>query len=155
MTMTTAITVGAIIAPRRSAERDWRISIKFLTSAGAFKAKRFLCGGVLNTLISYFAYALLCLFLNYQMAYLLAYVLGIAWSYGFNATHVFRVEKTIRSFCIYPSVYIVQYALSTIILWYWVETLGLPSLGGPIVAIAVTLPSIYAFSRTVLEHPRF
>lgn len=112
----------------------------------------FLFGSVLNFLISYLTYALLCAFIHYQFAYCIAYAVGITWSYWFNATHVFRVTKTLRSFCIYPSVYLAQYAASSVVLWFVVEQLCLPSLAAPLITAAVTLPVTYALSKLILQN---
>ena len=112
----------------------------------------FLLGSVLNFAISYCCYASLSQLLHYQLAYFIAYVVGIAWSYWFNATHVFKVHKTLRTFCIYPTVYALQYAAAYLVLWYLVERIGLHSLAAPVLTAAITFPLTFLLSKLVLEN---
>lgn len=112
----------------------------------------FLFGSVLNFSISYLCYALLCLLLHYQLAYFIAYVVGISWSYWFNTTHVFRVDKSFRTFCIYPAVYASQYIASHFILWGVVEIVGLHRLAAPILTAVATFPLTFILSKLVFQH---
>ncbi len=112
----------------------------------------FLLGSVLNFAISYLCYALLSQLLHYQLAYFIAYLVGIGWSYWFNATHVFRVRKTLRTFCIYPTVYALQYIASHLMLWCLVELLGLHSLAAPVVTAVITFPATFILSKLVLQN---
>ncbi len=112
----------------------------------------FLIGSVLNFAISYLCYALLSQLIHYQLAYFAAYLAGISWSYWFNATHVFRVQKTLRTFCIYPTVYALQYIASHLMLWCLVELLGLHSLAAPVVTAVITFPATFILSKLVLQN---
>ncbi len=114
----------------------------------------FLLGSVLNFAISYLCYALLSQLLHYQLAYFIAYLVGIGWSYWFNATHVFRVQKTLRTFCIYPTVYALQYIASHLILSYLVDHLGLHSLAAPVLTAVITFPLTFFLSKLVLQNNR-
>ena len=112
----------------------------------------FLLGSVLNFAISYFCYALLSQLIHYQLAYFIAYIVGIGWSYWFNATHVFKAQKTLRTFCIYPTVYALQYIASHLILWCLVEHLGLHSLAAPALTALITFPLTFFLSKLVLQN---
>ena len=112
----------------------------------------FLLGSILNFVISYLCYALFSLLLHYQPAYFTAYIAGIGWSYWFNATHVFRVQKTLRTFCIYPTVYALQYIASHLILWCLVEHLRRHSLAAPVFTAVITFPLTFFLSKLVLQN---
>lgn len=118
------------------------------------RAKRwllFLVGGGLNTSLTYGLYLGLCRFLDYQAAYFIAYVLGIVFSYLFNARLVFGQAWSWRGLFAYPLVYLVQYLLSAGALGVMVEWLHIPKLYAPLVVTAAMIPVTYVMSKVVLQ----
>lgn len=111
----------------------------------------FLVGGGLNTGLTYGVYLGLCRLLGYQTAYFIAYVLGIVFSYLFNARLVFGQAWSWRGLFAYPLVYLVQYLLSAGALGLLVEWLHMPKLYAPLVVTAAMVPVTYVMSKLVLQ----
>lgn len=111
----------------------------------------FLMGGLLNTALTYGIYLLLGLFLDYQVAYIFAYVCGIGFSYLFNSQIVFQVKRTWVGFIIYPLVYLIQYVLSALILHFLVERLSISKELAPLLIVVLLTPVTYVLSKTLLQ----
>jgi putative flippase GtrA len=114
----------------------------------------FLVGGGLNTALTWGVYLLLERVMPYQAAYLVAYVLGIAFSYVFNAKFVFHAPLSWRAAMTYPSVYVVQYVAAALLLRVVVEYLGLPKTYAPLIVTIVMIPATYVMSKLVLGWTR-
>ena len=115
---------------------------------------RFLLFGVLNTLTSYLIYFLLLKYLDFILAYSVAYCIGIGSSYFFNVYFVFKRNASVTSFVRFPIVYIVQYCLGTGILWLLVDRFGIVPAIAMIGVIVVTIPVTFLTSRFVLKNER-
>ena len=111
---------------------------------------KFLLGGLVNTGLSYAAYLLLKLILPYQVAYFLAYVAGVVFSYVFNSLLVFCVPLSWRRFLAFPLVYVVQYASGALLLSLLVEMLGISKTWAPLLVTATLLPLTYLLSKLLL-----
>lgn len=114
----------------------------------------FLVGGGLNTALTWGVYLLLGLLMTYQAAYLVAYVIGVAFSYFFNALFVFRAPLSWRAAMAYPSVYLVQYVAAALLLRVCVEYAQLPKAYAPLVVTVVMIPATYIMSKLVLTWTR-
>lgn len=110
---------------------------------------RFILGGVANTAFSYLVYCSLIGVMGYQPAYFFAYVGGIVFSYFVNVKVVFRVAITVRSFIIYPIVYVFQYCVSAILLSVFVSN-GVHVAMAPLLIVILTIPMTYVLSRMLL-----
>lgn len=108
-------------------------------------------GGALNTLLTYGVYWLLLQVLSYQSAYLIAYLLGIAFAYVFNAARVFKVQLSWRGLLMYPLVYLAQYLLGALLLSLIVERFGLSAAIAPLIITIGLLPVTYLMSKFVLQ----
>lgn len=118
-----------------------------------FRAKRwlrFLLGGGVNTAFTYAVYLALNMVLAYQLAYFVAYTLGVVFAYWFNAVVVFRVSLSWKGFFSYPIVYIVQYAASAFLLGGLVEFAGIVESLAPLVVVIAMVPVTYVMSKSVL-----
>lgn len=119
---------------------------------------KFVFGGAINTAISYGFYLLAHLVLSYQIAYLIAYVSGIIFSYLFNAIIVFKTDLNWKSFCSYPLVYIIQYGASASLLGMLVRFVHVNSIWAPLLVAISMIPITYVMSKLILERahrPRF
>lgn len=118
---------------------------------------RFLIGGAINTAGTYVVYLGLRLAIDYQWAFLIAYVLGIAFSYFFNAYVVFRTRPTWTSAASFPIVYVVQYAASALLLLVLVERLRLDERFAPLLVTIAMVPVTYLLTkfifRTAVKEP--
>jgi putative flippase GtrA len=115
----------------------------------------FLIGGGLNSALSYGVYLLLVLFMDYQEAYLLAYLLGIASSYWINSVFVFHAPLSMAGLMKFPLVHIVQYTASAGLLWVLVEWADVSSTIAPLLVTVTLVPVSFFLSRMVLRqaHP--
>jgi putative flippase GtrA len=111
---------------------------------------RFLIVGVVNTATTYLLYLLFHLLMPYLVAYTAAYVTAIIVSYYLNAKWVFRTGVSVRSFAGFPLVYAAQYAISTGMLYLFVEYLGIAETLAPLLAVILTVPVTFVMARFVL-----
>ena len=115
---------------------------------------RFLVGGISTTLVSYAIYVALLRWLAYPVAYGIAYVAGIAWSYAANTLFVFRTRPSLRRAAMFPFVYVAQYVVGTALLVALVDGAGVPRALAPAVVIVVTIPMTYLLSKRILHGRR-
>ena len=112
---------------------------------------RFALGAALNIVVGYGSYLLLLHWLHYVTAYAIAYVIGIAVSYVFNALVVFRQPIRARAALSYPLVYLVQLLLGLVLLKMLIEALHIPVWLGPLLVSALTLPVTFLLSRIIVR----
>ncbi|MBH3412030.1 GtrA family protein [Pseudomonas putida] len=112
---------------------------------------RFLMSGGFNTALTYGMYLGLLTFLPYQLSYTVSYLAGIVLAYVLNRFFVFKSHNGVRSALMMPVIYLVQYLLSLVVLWLWVEKLQLDSRLAPLAAIALTLPVTFVLSRLAFK----
>lgn len=112
---------------------------------------KFVIGGGINTAFTYALYFGLQVIMPYQIAYALAFVVGIVFSYWFNSTIVFNTPVSWKGFMAFPLVYLIQYLLSAIILGFVVELLGINQLFAPLIVILVTIPITFLLTRWLLR----
>ncbi|HCJ7266129.1 GtrA family protein [Vibrio cholerae] len=108
--------------------------------------------GAVSTLLSYALYLFLNLFISYHMSYLFSYIFGLVCSFILNSKLVFRIDLSIRKFLLYPSVYVLQYAISASILYFLVDFLNFEASVAPIFISFLTLPLTYMTSKILLEN---
>lgn len=81
----------------------------------------------------------------------MAYVIGVVFSYWFNATVVFKTALSWKGFFTYPLVYVAQYVISALLLGALVEYVGVDKRLAPLVATAAMVPLTYVMSKVVLR----
>ena len=108
-------------------------------------------GGCLNTLFTYGVYIGLNPSIGYNLAYAIAYVIGIIFSYGFNALVVFKAPLSWKGLFAYPVVYLLQYGISALGLRSLVESFGISQTFAPLFLLVVTVPLTYFASRWVIK----
>jgi len=111
---------------------------------------RFLVGGGINTAFTYGIYLILMLFVHYQIAYLIAYIVGVVFAYWFNAVIVFKVSLSWKGLFSYPIIYIIQYTISAFLLKIFVETLQIDKIFAPLMIIIIMIPLTYVLNKYVL-----
>jgi len=111
---------------------------------------RFIVSGAINTGITYGLYLLLLPLFGYLPAYSAAYVAGILLSFWLNSVFVFRQQMSWRGLVRFPLVYVVQYALTAMLLWLLVDTLGISERIALLAAIAVTVPVTFLAARLAI-----
>jgi len=113
------------------------------------KFTKFLISGGFNTAITYGVYLLLLSYIPYSISYTISYLFGILIAYVLNRYFVFNSHRGLKSAVLLPLIYLLQYGLNLLILWYWVEKLGFEVRLAPIATIIVTIPLTYALSKLV------
>ncbi|KTC60986.1 GtrA family protein [Pseudomonas savastanoi] len=108
---------------------------------------RFLMSGGFNTALTYGIYLVLLMFVSYKISYTISYVTGILLAYILNRFFVFKSHQGLRSVILLPLIYAIQYCLSLVILWCWVEKLQFDERLAPLAAIALTLPVTFILSK--------
>lgn len=112
---------------------------------------RFVLGGGLNTTVTYGIYLLLNLLVNYQLAYLIAYTLGIVFAYWFNTVFVFKTSLSWKAFFSYPLVYVIQYLISSIFLSILIEVWKINKALAPLVITIGIIPLSYLLNKLALR----
>ena len=112
---------------------------------------RFLIGGGLNVVVGYGGYLILLHWFRYEVAYAIAYTVGIFVSYVFNTLYVFRQSMRWRSALRYPLVYLLQFLLGLVLLKILVEVMHMPQRFAPLAVAVVTIPATFLASRTIIR----
>ena len=126
--------------------------LRAMVAASSFL--RFLISGGMNTAATYAVYLVLLRFVDYKLAYTIAYLFGIVLAFFINRLFVFRTHRGWRSMVMFPFVYLAQYLVSLGVVWVWVERLHLWKEAAPLVAIVITIPMTFVLSRLVFGRTR-
>jgi len=122
-----------------------------MTGPGAQRWLRFIVGGGINTGFTYLVYLGMNVFLSYQVAYFVAYAIGVVFSYWFNARVVFCVPLSWRGLFSYPIVYLVQYVFSAFLLGGLIRFFNMREEVAPLVVAVAMIPFTYSMSKLVLR----
>jgi putative flippase GtrA len=120
---------------------DWLLDKRFIS---------FVLFGGLNTAFTYLLYLLLSKEMHYQLAYLIAYVTGIAMAYILNLRFVFNARSSLRKIVCYPLIYVTQYLLGAGLMYLMLSVLSLPNALAPLLVIVLLLPISYYMNKKVL-----
>ena len=112
---------------------------------------RFIIVGAMNTAIGYGLYCALLLMFPYFLAYGISYVVGIGISYVLNCTFVFQTRLSLRGALQFPLVYVVQYALGTVLLWLFVTRWKLDPRIAALLVVAFSVPITFVAIRFVVR----
>ena len=112
---------------------------------------KFVIVGIINTTVTYVIYLLIISYINYNIAYSLAYIIGILLSYFLNAKHVFNKKINIRSFLKFPLVYLIQYLLNIILMNFFIIYLNVHINIAPALIIIISVPITFFLSRLVFK----
>lgn len=118
----------------------------FITSSeDARRIFKFVCVGLLNTVIGYGAFFILSFFLNYLVALVVAHCIGVTNSYLWNKYWTFQVKKFRPAELVkFNIVYLLALGANMLILYIAVELLAInPRLGQLFVLPLVTLLSYF------------
>lgn len=113
---------------------------------------RFLATGASTTAFSYLLYLLLLQVLSAKIAYVVAYVAGIVWSYSFSATWVFGGRWTWRGLAAYPLVYLLQAGAAFALFSWLVDGLRISPVVAPLAAVVLLLPLNFLAGRWIVYH---
>lgn len=115
---------------------------------------RFLAVGVANTLVYYLVYRLLLLGLPYLPAHLLAFGVGIVFSFFANSLFTFRVRPTWRRFLVFPSTTLANLLLVTLGSVLLVERDWVDERWATLLMTVAAVPITFLLTRLVLTSRR-
>ena len=109
----------------------------------------FVVTGSLSTLVMFCIYTILCHFISYHYAYLIAYSTSVIMLYFMNL-YVFKGLVTWHTMVKFPLIYLLQYVLGALSLAFVVR-LGFPVSLAPILIVIALLPFTYLLNRLVFR----
>jgi len=112
---------------------------------------KFLLVGLTNTAFSSTVYLLLDIVLPYKIAYSMAYISGLVFSYILNAKWVFQEKINRKSFLTFPLVYVPQYLISLLCLHVLVERFAVSERIAFLFVIILSIPITFLLSRFILK----
>ncbi len=125
-----------------SRQHDW----KFLT----FQFIKFGLVGISNAIVLLAVYyALLYLHVHYIIAYTIGFILSVLNAYFWNNQYVFKQARSTfwnKLFKCYVS-YITTFVISAILLYLWVDVLGISEKMAPIINICITTPINFVMNK--------
>ncbi|MCX7115679.1 MAG: GtrA family protein [Gammaproteobacteria bacterium] len=109
----------------------------------------FSIAGGMSTLFMLAIYVVLDRFINFQIAYFIAYLSAVIALYFFNSFFVFKSPLSLRTFLRFSMVYVAQYTVSAILLELMVKHHFSERLS-PVIIIFLLLPLTFLLSRSAL-----
>lgn len=113
---------------------------------------KFILVGVTNTVVTYIIYLVFLQFFEYNIAYGISYLSGIAISFILNGTYVFKTQLTIVKALKYPIVYIVQYLINFTVLNVLIKYIYINEMIAPLLVIIISIPITFTLSKTILKN---
>ncbi|MGQ0799725.1 MAG: GtrA family protein [Pseudomarimonas sp.] len=119
-------------------------------STSARQALRFLFAGGFNTIVTYALFWLLCAVMHAQLAFAIAYAIGIGLAYLLNALWVFGSDASWKGAATYPLLYLLTYLFNAGLMQLATDWLGWSPQLGLAVAICVSTPISFVLNRFFL-----
>ena len=111
------------------------------------KFRKYIIGGVFNTLITYLVYIFLLIFSSYLIAFTASFLLGIIFSYFINSRLVFERNLDFKGALVYPIFYLFYYILNFGFLYFFVEVASFPEEIGPILVLPIIVPIMFIINK--------
>jgi putative flippase GtrA len=111
---------------------------------------RFLVFGAINTALTYLLYCALVLVMHPQLAYALAFALGIVLAWAGNSKFVFRRPLTRKTGAVYPFMYVAQYLLTAALIHAFTTWLSMGPRIALAIALVITTPLSFLWNRALL-----
>ena len=130
-------------------EEQWEAFMQFV---------KFGMVGLSNTALTYIVYALLVtLGLHYQLSNVISYVAGILNSYYWNNKYVFVEEEGkkrnhLKALAKVFASYGVSFCVGAVLLYVWVDVLGISRYLGPVINLLVTIPLNFVLNKLWAFH---
>ncbi len=117
----------------------------------SFQFIRFIVCGFINTSATWILYIFLCKTMHYQVAWMISYVAGIVVAYYLNIILVFRGNSNIKKMAQYPLAYLLQYLVSSLLMFLFVKVVRIPDEVVPILVAIFLIPVSFVMNRFILE----
>ncbi|MDR2879052.1 MAG: GtrA family protein [Fusobacteriales bacterium] len=110
---------------------------------------KFVIVGVSNLCISLITYYILIFFsINYQIANVAGFITGSLNGYFWNKNWVFQNKSESKANIVkFYLVYLSTWGLSAILLYMWIELLGISGIIAPILNVFITTPINYILNK--------
>lgn len=115
----------------------------------AREAWRYLVAGGVNTAVTYVLYLAMLTWLDYRLAYVLAFVAGIGLSFLLLRHLVFARPGKRHSLAWLAASQVLQLGLGLVVVQAWVAWLHAPVWLAPLAAIAVCVPLMFFIQRWI------
>ncbi|KQL57091.1 GtrA family protein [Shouchella lehensis] len=114
---------------------------------------RFAFVGGINTLVFYSLFLLFhqVFSLFYLAAHILAFILSMVASYFLNVFFTFGVKPSIKTFLQFPLTQVVNFSVSTSLVFVFVELVKLSPVIAPILAVFLTVPITFVITAKILK----
>jgi len=112
---------------------------------------RYVLAGVANTGLSYGFYMILLIWLPYQAAYAIAYIIGIGTQFLMHTCFVYRVPPTPIRLCGYPGIHLLLYGFGALLLHTLVDVFGIDARVAALVVIIASIPVGFLLTRIWLN----
>ncbi len=112
---------------------------------------KFLLVGFANTAFSGAVYLLLNIILPYKIAYSMAYISGLVFSYILNAKWVFQEKLNKKSFFAFPLAYVPQYVIGLLCLHVLVERFAVSEQLAFLFVVVLSIPITFLMSRYIIK----
>lgn len=116
----------------------------------ARQALRFLIAGGFNTVVTYALFWLLSAAMHPQLAFAIAFAMGIALAYVLNALWVFGSRASWQGAATYPLLYLLTYLINAALMQLATDWLGWSPQLGLAVALCVSTPISFVLNRYFL-----
>lgn len=110
--------------------------------------------GAVNTAVYYGLYQILRPGMPYLLAHVLAIAVTIVGSYFLNCRFTFRTRPSLRTFLLFPLSQLTNFAVSTVVLYLFVDWFEVTHHVAPLVASLSAVPASFAVAQLVLAGGR-
>ncbi|NIJ12830.1 putative flippase GtrA [Saccharomonospora amisosensis] len=110
--------------------------------------------GAVNTAVYYGLYQVLRPGMPYLLAHVLAIAVTIVVSYFLNCRFTFRTRPSLRTFLLFPLSQLTNFAVSTVVLYLFVDWFQVTHRIAPLVASLSAVPASFAVAQLVLAGRR-
>ncbi len=114
---------------------------------------RFIVVGIINTANYYLCY--LCfhelLNISYMMAHLAGFALSFVISFFLNSYFTFKVKPTLAKFLQFPLSQLFNIAVSSVLVYLFVEYFLIDSTIAPILSVFITVPLTFIITGKILK----
>lgn len=113
---------------------------------------RFVIVGVINT-FNYYVLYLLLMFISipYIGSHSIAFIISMIGSFFLNCYFTYKTKPSFKKFFQFPLTYVVNYTITTLSLFIFVDILDMNLFIAPIVSSILPIPFTYAISKWILN----
>lgn len=89
--------------------------------------------------------------MEFTFAFTIAYVVGFFSGFAINTYFVFETRWSWRKLFMFPGVHAVNYAFGVVVVWIFVEYLGVSRKVAPVISAILTIPLNFLLSRALIR----